>query len=364
MLFSVIAQTLSELSSEKFASLVKSTMSQACSCVKFTTVETPVADEALLDKCRRLLGGQYVLVPIHDMTGLNSQAQYLSVKETAYIDASAVLKASFSRSGFDVTNTSSLGVGEMMAAALGAGHSKLVVFLGETDVTDLGAGLASACGLRFVARNGQYFIPTGRTFIALNSVIVSNLYLSKDAPKITVMCDTMNSLIGQEGALEAWRKDDRADNDNIACLEANIKLLNNILKQANKKVARDPGTGAAYGMTAIMKAFMNAQLKNKAEFLAKLEDTPSANEASEVTHSDWAIVACPSAHLPDAKDRFKGLLANAHADRIIVVTDSGLAESEWLLSAGANHVLANVTDERTLVTALKNMVSLMKSMPH
>ena len=105
-------------------------------------VELPVADggEGTAEALWLARGGDWLEAPVHDAFGSPRRARWLVLPDgTAVVEAAAAVPLDPAR--LDALAASSRGFGELLAAALDAGASRLLLALGGTATMDAGAGL-------------------------------------------------------------------------------------------------------------------------------------------------------------------------------------------------------------------------------
>lgn len=95
-------------------------------------------------------------------------------------------------------NTTSFGTGELILHALG--YRKLSVAIGGSATNDGGMGCARALGARFLDRNGNELVGSGRDLINVHSIDMTAFDPRIKECSITVMCDVKNPLCGKDGA--------------------------------------------------------------------------------------------------------------------------------------------------------------------
>ncbi len=105
--------------------------------------------------------------------------------------------------GPDLTTT--YGVGELILAAAKAGCKRIIVGLGGSATNDGGCGAAAACGVTFLDKEGNAFIPTGGTLNQVVSIDTSTRNPILDRVTITTMCDIDNPFYGETGAAYIFR---------------------------------------------------------------------------------------------------------------------------------------------------------------
>lgn len=144
---------------------------------------------------------------------------------------------------------SSRGLGEVIAAALDAGVTSLVVGIGGSASTDGGAGMLTALGARFLDAAGADLPPGGGALTALDRVDLTGLHPRLGEVDITVACDVDNPLLGERGAAAIFGPQKGADPNQVAELDAGLARLASLVTAAGgRDVADEPGAGAAGGV--------------------------------------------------------------------------------------------------------------------
>ncbi|WP_258341495.1 glycerate kinase [Saccharopolyspora gregorii] len=132
---------------------------------------------------------------------------------------------------------STCGTGQVIAAALDAGHREVVVGLGGSASTDGGAGLLAAL--------------TGRDPELPRSAELAGLHArlrGPDAARLVVACDVDNPLCGPHGAAAVYGPQKGADAALVAELDRDLREWARELAAATgRAVADSPGAGAAGG---------------------------------------------------------------------------------------------------------------------
>ncbi|GHE76282.1 glycerate kinase [Amycolatopsis deserti] len=143
---------------------------------------------------------------------------------------------------------STFGTGELIAAALDAGHRQVVVGLGGSATTDGGTGLLAALGARLLDAAGREL--TGRTSAlpAVAAVDLTGLHRGLRNAELVVACDVDNALLGPDGAAAVFGPQKGADEATVATLERALSAWAPVLEAATGTAAAfAPGAGAAGG---------------------------------------------------------------------------------------------------------------------
>lgn len=231
------------------------------------TLSVPAADggEGTVDALLRAMGGKRMAC---EVTGP------LFERETAVwgqlSDGTAVMEMA-QASGLpyvpadrrDPRRTTSLGTGEMMAAALREGARDLLLGIGGSATNDGGMGMLTALGARFTDADGRDVCPVGDDMIRVAKADFSGLMPALREARITVICDVTNPLLGKNGATFIYGPQKGAVPAIRDELEAGMAHYARVVSQtAGRDIASFPGAGAAGGLGAALGGVLGAQLKS------------------------------------------------------------------------------------------------------
>ena len=228
-------------------------------------VSIPVADggEGSVDAFLTALGGEKIKVRTKGPWGEELDSFYgMLPDKTAVIEmaASAGLPQVGDRK--DPSKTTTYGVGELILAAAKNGAKRLVIGLGGSATNDAGCGAAAACGVSFLDKEGNSFIPVGGTLDKIDKIDISTMDESVRSLPITAMCDIDNPFYGPTGAAAIFGPQKGADEKMVELLDGKMKYLASIIESQLGIVLQEiPGSGAAGGMGGGMKAFFGARMQ-------------------------------------------------------------------------------------------------------
>ena len=162
----------------------------------------------------------------------------------------------------DPLRTSSLGVGQLLRAALDQGLRRIILGLGGSATNDGGAGLIQALGARFLDGAGEPLPPGGAALARLARIDLQGLDPRLAETTILVACDVDNPLCGPRGASAVFGPQKGATADNVVELDRALARYAGLAAQATgRDVADQPGAGAAGGLGAGLLFFTPAQLR-------------------------------------------------------------------------------------------------------
>ena len=254
----------------------KGTMSSAQICSVVATeirkvqpdakvVSIPVADggEGTVAAMLEAVGGHRIELPCHGPFMEEVQGFYGILHDgTAVIEmaAAAGLPMVGDHLWPDVTTT--YGVGELIADALGRGVRKIVIGLGGSATNDGGCGAAAALGVRFLKADGTPFIPTGGTLHEIEKIDLSDIDRALKETEIITMCDIDNPLCGPTGASAVFGPQKGAGPALVAKLDEGLYHLAEVVhRDLGIDILNIPGGGAAGGMGAGTVAFFGSSLQ-------------------------------------------------------------------------------------------------------
>ena len=165
----------------------------------------------------------------------------------------------------------SRGLGEVVAAALDAGCTSILLGVGGSASTDGGAGLVSALGAAVRDRLGAQ-VPDGGA--ALEQAVVldlTGLHPSLTGATVTVACDVDNPLTGPTGAAAVYGPQKGADEHLVQRLDTALTHWADLVDLATGEDLRNrPGAGAAGGVGYGAMAALGARLRPGTEVVQEL----------------------------------------------------------------------------------------------
>ncbi|MDO4919156.1 glycerate kinase [Kocuria sp.] len=156
-----------------------------------------------------------------------------------------------------------VGTGELIAAALDAGCTRLVLGVGGSASTDGGAGMLSALGLRLLDDAGDPLPLGGAALARLHTVDASALHPQLRDTEFALAADVDNPLLGPRGAAAVFGPQKGASPADVAELDAALAVFRDRLAHALGEPARTaadaPGAGAAGGVGYAALAVLGAE---------------------------------------------------------------------------------------------------------
>jgi glycerate 2-kinase len=235
-------------------------------------------------------GGEWQELPVHarDPLGRALRATFLRRGQQGIVEMAAASGLSrLAHDERDALAASTLGTGQVLAAAIGLGVREVVVGLGGSATTDGGAGLLVALGVRFLDDAGDELPPGGGALGRLAHVDLSEVSPVLAEVHLTVASDVTNPLLGERGAAATYGPQKGADERQVAQLDANLARYADLLEAAVGRSMRDrPGAGAAggttFGLLAIADRFAGFEVRPGVEVVMELTGFDQALAESDV----------------------------------------------------------------------------------
>ncbi|MBB4950484.1 glycerate kinase [Kitasatospora gansuensis] len=158
------------------------------------------------------------------------------------------------------------GTGELVAAALDHGATRLLIGLGGSASTDGGAGLLAALGLSLLDRDGRPLPDGGGSLARAHRIDRTGL---RPAPPggVRLLTDVTNPLLGPDGAAAVYGPQKGAGPANVAELERGLTHLAGLFGGDPDRPGAGAAGGTAYGLAAAWDAAVAPGASTVAELL-------------------------------------------------------------------------------------------------
>ncbi len=171
-------------------------------------------------------------------------------------------------------NTSTVGTGLIIKAAIEHGAKKIILGLGGSATNDAGIGILTALGFVFLDASGLPVAPIGKNLSIIESIIVP-----PQLPDIVfeIACDVQHPLYGPTGAAYVFAAQKGANQEAIFLLDEGLKKIHQLIeKMTCRSIATIPGTGAAGGIAAGLMAFFEVHLQSGMDIVMKASGLEAA----------------------------------------------------------------------------------------
>jgi len=254
-----------------------------CTCVCFPVGDGGDGTAALLiQKC----GGRIVPVKVHNPLGRKIRAGFglIDSGSTAVIEmADASGLRLLRREEFDPLHATTFGTGELIKSALDQGAGKIIIGIGGSATVDGATGILQALGVRFLDAAGKVLSNLPEDLTAQESIDLSGLDKRISHCALTVMCDVENFLLGEEGAAKVFGPQKGATGPAIKKLEAALTKLRDVMfRQTGKDLAAIKHGGAAGGVAAGLRGFLDAKLVKGIDYFLELTGFEQALQQADL----------------------------------------------------------------------------------
>ncbi len=229
-------------------------------------LSTPVADggngtlDAMLagggERRSRVVSGP-LGAPVEADWGLLADGE-TAVVEMALASGMELLRAD----ELDPLRASTFGTGQLLAAALDAGATRVILGLGGSATVDGGAGCLQALGVGLLDAQGEAIGPGGAQLGRVERVDAGGLDPRWRDVSLLLASDVDNPTLGELGAAAVFGPQKGADARQVELLEGQLThFFTVIYEQTGRDLRQVPGGGAAGAFAAGMMAFLDAELQ-------------------------------------------------------------------------------------------------------
>ena len=313
-------------------------------------VEMPLADggEGTAAALVAATGGRWIPQTVSGPDGAPVQAGFglLGDGKTAVVElavASGIGLVAEPRR--DVLTADSFGTGELVAAALDHGVTRIVLGLGGSATNDGGAGLLRALGARVLDERGAAVSPGGAALGDARSLDLSALDPRLSTIELEVACDVDNPLTGPAGASAVFGPQKGASSDDVDRLDAALGRWADLVAGGGPDRRDEPGAGAAGGVGFAAIAVLGGRMRPGIEVVAEVVQLRRA-----VAGSDLVITGEGRVDAQTLRGKTPaGVIEVARSAGVPVVVLAGSVGrgAEALLDAGAAAVLSTAPGPAT-----------------
>ena len=239
----------------------------------------PLSDggEGLSDILNFHLGLKHFEIEVHDPLFRKVQAHYSLSADgtTAFIEmAQAAGLQRLSQEERNPLKTTTFGVGEMIKDAIKMGATHIILGIGGSATNDLGIGMASALGWRFLDKNNNELLPVGENLKKIEQIFppfdsLPHFGNNSQDIQFEVLNDVKNPLLGKNGAANVYARQKGANTQDIEALEQGAGHFSKISNWLHGMTDIE-GAGAAGGLGFGAILFLGASLKSGIEVIMDL----------------------------------------------------------------------------------------------
>ena len=240
-------------------------------------ISVPMADggEGTVDAVIAAVNGEMINVSVHDPLMKNIPTSIGKISGNAVImemaRASGLTLIPEDRRNPLITTT--YGTGELLKAALDKGFEEIFIAIGGSATNDGGMGFARALGVEFHDEKGNLLEGRGCDLEKVTHIDTSGIDKRALAARITVLCDVTNPLCGENGATYTFGKQKGGTPEALDRLEKGMQNYRDVMiREFGENPDMIPGSGAAGGLGAALKIFLNAEMKSGIETVLDITD--------------------------------------------------------------------------------------------
>jgi len=249
----------------------------------------PLADggEGTCDLLTEWSEGSHIEIEVHGPLFSPVKARYGISREndTAFIEMARASGLTLLKpEDRDPLLATSLGTGEMIADALDRNVKKIILGIGGSATNDAGMGMASALGYVFCDAEGEILKPIGENLIHLRYIRTDAVHPLLKSVAVTALCDVTNPLYGPDGAAHVYGPQKGAGKQAVELLDAGLRNFRRMAHKYLKTSVDFPGAGAAGGLGAGCRVFLNATMEKGVNYIIR-----KTGLQEKITHADLII---------------------------------------------------------------------------
>jgi glycerate kinase len=235
----------------------------------------PLADggEGTVSAVVSALGGELVSIEVTGPLGSPVMAEYgmISERRLAVMEMSAAAGITLvEESKRNPMNTTTYGVGEMIADAISKGCRKFIMGIGGSATNDGGVGMLQALGFEFLDKDGKEIARCGGGLEFLAEIKTSKANKALAECEFLVACDVKNPLCGERGCSAIYGPQKGATPDMIEKMDGWLLRYAELTKKINPEADKDFwGAGAAGGMGFAFLSYLGGRLESGIELVIR-----------------------------------------------------------------------------------------------
>ena len=349
------------LTAEQVCSAIEDGLNQKNTTLKITSVPLADGGEGTCELLTRYTKGHKIEMWVNDPLLNPTKAGYGISNDgtTAFIEMAAASGLQLlKQADRNPLYTTTYGTGELIKDALDRGVEKIILGIGGSATTDAGIGMAAALGYEFYDAAGNSLTPIGINLNHLRSIKAARVHPRLREVNFVTLCDVNNPLFGPEGAAFVYGPQKGADQKTVHLLDDGLRNFARVVETSFKTSVNFPGAGAAGGLGAGSKIFLNASIRKGIDYIIeatllkeKIKDADIiiTGEGKIDAQSLSGKVVMEVSHLASQFDR-----------PVYVICGVCELNPEDLLKAGIDHLLSLVDHETTAVEAMTHAAELIK----
>lgn len=198
----------------------------------------------------------------------------------------------------DPWHASTLGTGQLILDALGAGCRDFVIGLGGSATTEGGLGLLCALGWDFLDKDGNPLEPVPASLGHIAHIEAARVPAKLASCRFHVACDVTNPLCGEQGAVATYGPQKGVRPEEVAALDEAMAHYAAVAEAfSDRSCAGAPGAGAAGGMGfALLNFLPNVELRPGIDVVLEAVGLEQALEKADVVITGEGKLDAQTAH--------------------------------------------------------------------
>ncbi|HNT50884.1 MAG TPA: glycerate kinase [Cyclobacteriaceae bacterium] len=254
--------------------------------------------------------------------------------------------------------TSTVGTGELIADALHRGVKKIVLAIGGSATNDAGIGMASALGYRFYDNQNRVLHPVGENLELLHHIDLTTGNTRLAQTEVLVLCDVTNPLYGPNGAAYVFAPQKGATEQDVIRLDKGLQNFANVVKEQLQLSTDFAGAGAAGGLGAGAKVFLNASFTRGIDYVMQ-----ELNVEAVIREADVVITGEGKLDAQTLRGKvvagITSIASRLNKPVIVIAGQNELSEAEWK-QAGISLVISLVDENTSVEIAMKQTKDLIE----
>jgi glycerate kinase len=256
--------------------------------------------------------------------------------------------------------TTTYGTGELIRDALDRGAKKIILGIGGSATNDAGLGMAAALGYKFLDSSGEMLKPIGKNLIHLHAINTDHIDPRLKSTTCITLCDVTNPLYGPEGAAYVYAPQKGAVGQDLELLDEGLRIFEAVVKRTFNQSVNFQGAGAAGGLGAGAKVFLNATLQKGMDYVIAATDLQE-----KIKHSDIVITGEGRLDLQSLSGKVVlsvSEIARLHHKPVVVICGKSDLSQEAVKKAGLTRVLTLTQDGTPSDEAMQHAARLLETM--
>lgn len=233
----------------------------------------PIADggEGTVEAMSALKGSQKQVVSVHGPINKLVEAEYVVTENTAVIEMSAAAGITLvNKNDLNPLNTTTYGVGELIADAIKKGCRNFIIGIGGSATNDGGVGMLQALGFEFTDIDGKPIPQGAKGLEKIHKINTDTAMAELKECTFRIACDVTNPLCGEKGCSVVYGPQKGATPEMIKDMDKWMQSYADLTKSINPKAdPNTPGAGAAGGMGYAFLSYLHGTLQPGIDLIMK-----------------------------------------------------------------------------------------------